>query len=133
MLALLFAILLAPDLADNNIAKYAAENFFTYSGRQVTVSWCWEGTAESYDFEIYNVEGAYNEVSEIGLTATSYVWTVPRAGAYTMRVRARLPDGSMTPWAESDTVGEQPASTCGTPRSFILNALIAPPTGGFEP
>lgn len=129
MLTLLFAIALAPDLDANNIAKYAADTFYTYSGRTVTISWCYDGAATAYDLEVVNLEGDYREVSEAGLTSPSYQWQVPRAGSYQVRVRAWHADGSVSPWAESDTNGQSDA-TCGTSPSFLLQSLIAPPTGG---
>jgi hypothetical protein len=133
VLTLLFAIALAPDLAASNIAKYEAETFYTYSGRTVTISWCYDGQATAYDLEVVNLVGDYREVSETGLTSQSYEWRVPRAGSYQVRVRAWTADGSVSPWAESDMNGNTSAS-CGTGQSFLLQSLIAPPAsgGGFE-
>ena len=134
MLTLLFAIALSSDLDTNNIAKYPADTFYTYSGRTVTISWCYDGPATAYDLEVVNLIGDYREVSEAGLTSQQYQWRVPRAGSYQVRLRAWHGDGTVSPWAESDLNGDTGAS-CGTGQSFLLQSLIAPPTsgGGFEP
>jgi hypothetical protein len=134
MLTLLFALSLSADLSTANIASYTADSKYTYSGRTMTISWCYSNPTVTYDLEVVNLIGEYREVSEIGLTGMSYDWVVPRTGSYMIRIRARGADNTLGPWNESVTNGEQQTSGCEAQRSFLINAITAPPTsGGFEP
>lgn len=132
MNALLFilAITLGADLETDNVAKYQGDAYFSYSGRVAILSWCHPETAATYDLQVVDIVGEFNVVEETGLTSTTYMWTIPRSGSYMVRLRAHYPDGGVSDWNESVTNGSVVTSGCELKRSFILNAIIAPPTGG---
>ena len=131
MISLLLALSLSADLNTSNVAAYPAEAVYTYNGRTVTIEWCHPAPpGTTFDLEIVNEIGEYREVSESGLTAMSYDWQVPRSGTYTVRVRARYPGGELSAWSESETNGDIQTTGCEAKPSFILNSVIAPPSGG---
>lgn len=129
-LLLIMALSLSGDLETGNLARYEADNVYTYSGRTASIEWCHPELAATFDLEILDIVGDFVEVSETGLVGTGYLWNIPRTGSYIIRLRAHYPDGGVSEWNESVTNGSVVASGCDRKRSFILNAIIAPPTGG---
>ena len=129
-LLLLLVLPLAADLETDNVAKYQADSQFTYSGRTITITWCHPEPAATFDLEIHDLIGEFVAVNETGLTGNSYDWDVPRTGSYMVRLRAQYPDGGRSAFNESVTNGNVLTSGCDPKRSFILNAILAPPTGG---
>ena len=129
LLPVLFALTLAGDLETGNLAKYEADNVYTYSGRTASIEWC-HPAASTFDLEIVDIVGDFVAVSETGLTGTGFLWSIPRTGSYLVRLRAHYPDGGISEWNESVTNGSVVTSGCEVKRSFLLNVIIAPPTGG---
>jgi hypothetical protein len=126
----LAALSLPLDLETNNVVDTKADAVYTYSGRTVTISWCHPRTDVTFDFQVVDMLSETIEVFEIGLTVRSYAWVVPRTGQYMFRLRTRYPDDQLTGWNDSITNGNVVVAGCTVEDSFLLNALIAPPTGG---
>lgn len=128
MRALLLLLLALPAQAQEwrTFTPVGYSEYVVPAGYPLTIRWAPSDGATSYEWETQSLERSAERYSG-NTPQESVIWTLPKVGHYSIRVRACNSAGC-SDWA--DSTNETYARVMDAPRAFVVYAYLAAPTGG---
>lgn len=103
---------------------------YAATGDTIRVMWEMTPPAQVYEVQVYRVSMGDGTLPSLihaaEVTAPMLNWRPPRAGLYSIRVRARV-DEQLTGWVTSN---EPVISANGASRGWLIQVYLAPVSGG---
>jgi len=107
------------------VTQHDHVTYYINTGETLTAAWDSVEGATSYDMQMLRVEWDNEVVQEwVGITNTQQSFTTPKAGMYTIRVRA-VNEDEVSVWATSTDI--EFATVDSEPRSWWVYGYTAPP------